>query len=86
MAIMTSALEIYEYIDSFAPFDSAMGFDNVGLLVGDMNAKSEKVLLALDITSDVIEEAVKKNVSIIVTHHPIIFNPLKRLDGGQSAV
>ena len=79
MAIMTSALEIYEYIDSFAPFDSAMGFDNVGLLVGDMNAKSEKVLLALDITSDVIEEAVKKNVSIIVTHHPIIFNPLKKL-------
>lgn len=76
---MAKAAEIYEYIDSFAPFESAMGFDNVGLLVGDPEAVSEKVLLSLDITSDVIEEAVRKNVSVIVTHHPVIFNPLKKL-------
>ena len=48
---MTAAREIYEYIDSFAPFDSAMGFDNVGILVGDPEESSRLVLLALAVTS-----------------------------------
>lgn len=76
---MISAGEIYDYIDSFAPFSSAMDFDNVGILIGSRDALSEKVLLALDITSEVISEAVQKNVSVIVTHHPIIFHPLKNI-------
>ena len=76
---MTAAREIYEYIDSFAPFDSAMGFDNVGILVGDPEESSRLVLLALDVTSAVIEEAQKKGCKIIITHHPIIFSPLKSI-------
>lgn len=76
---MTAAREIYEYIDSFAPFDSAMGFDNVGILVGDPEESSQLVLLALDVTSAVIEEAQKKGCKIIITHHPIIFSPLKSI-------
>lgn len=76
---MNSAQEIFEYIDSIAPFESAMSFDNPGLLIGDKNVKASEVLLALDITTEVINEAVQKKVPVIVTHHPTIFNPLKKI-------
>lgn len=80
---MITAGMIYDYIDSFAPFCTAMGFDNVGLLIGSRDMQSKKVLLALDVTNSVIDEAVKKGAKIIVTHHPVIFNPLKKLDSGS---
>lgn len=48
-------------------------FDNVGLMVGDKNKEVKKVLLALDCTLKVIEEAKKENVDLIITHHPLIF-------------
>ena len=76
---MVYAKEIYDYINSFAPFDTAMSFDNVGLLIGDENTASNIVLLALDVTTQVIEEAVQKGAKIIISHHPIIFNPLKSI-------
>ena len=76
---MTTAGEIYDYIDSFAPFDTAMDFDNVGLLVGAREISSKKVLVSLDVTSATILEALEKGAKIIVSHHPIIFSPLKNL-------
>ena len=76
---MVSAKEIYDFIDSFAPFDTAMDFDNVGILVGDSRCESDCVLLALDVSPSVIDEAVSCNSKIIVTHHPVIFNPIKKL-------
>ena len=74
---MVTAKEIYDYIDSFAPFETAMSFDNVGILIGDSDICADKALLALDITSEIINEAVEKGISLIVTHHPIIFSPLR---------
>ena len=82
---MISAGMIYDYINSIAPFDTAMGFDNVGILVGSRSAESERVLLALDVTGDVINEAAALGAGIILTHHPVIFSPLKRLDTDSSA-
>ncbi len=76
---MISAGLIYDKIQSFAPFETAMDFDNVGLLIGNTEQKSDIVLLALDITSDIINEAIIKKAKIIVTHHPIIFHPLKKI-------
>ncbi len=76
---MVFAKEIYDYINSFAPFDTAMSFDNVGLLIGNSEQSTDLVLLALDVTPDVISEAVQKGAKIIVSHHPIIFNPLKSI-------
>lgn len=76
---MTSVKEIYEYINTFAPFETAMSFDNVGILIGDKNAQGDKILAALDATKAVIEEAVRKNIKIIVTHHPVIFHAIKSL-------
>ena len=74
---MVSAKEIYDYIDGFAPFDTQMSYDNSGLLVGDFNTRSRKVVLALDADKQVIDEAVGLGAKIIVTHHPVIFNPLR---------
>ena len=82
---MATAKQIYEYIDSIAPFETAMSFDNVGILTGSENASSDIVLVALDATNAVIEEAAKKGAGIIVTHHPIIFHPLKRLGSDNPA-
>lgn len=76
---MICAKEIYEAINEFAPFETAMGFDNAGLLVGSEECSAETVLLALDATKKVLEEAVSKKASIIVTHHPVIFDPLRQL-------
>ena len=74
---MTNVSDIYNYIDSFAPFESAMDFDNCGILVGDKNAPVSKVFVCLDITKETIEEAKAFGASLIISHHPVIFSPLK---------
>lgn len=69
---------VYNYIDAIAPFDTQMSFDNAGLLVGDKSAAFEKALLALDITPAVVQEAVEKGCALIISHHPVIFQPIKK--------
>ncbi|MEM1486117.1 Nif3-like dinuclear metal center hexameric protein [Oscillospiraceae bacterium PP1C4] len=71
--------DVYNAINSAADFSLAMGFDNVGLLVGDPDAMVKGVLIALDVTDNVIDEAVARGANLIVTHHPVIFNPMKRV-------
>ncbi len=56
-----------------------MDFDNVGLLVGSEDAEISSVTVALDITPEVIDEAVKNGSELIISHHPVIFSPLKRV-------
>lgn len=69
--------EIYDAIDRIAPFQTAMDFDNVGILVGDENADVTKTLLCLDVTPRVLREAKSIGVELIISHHPVIFNPLR---------
>lgn len=76
---MTLIRDIVEFSESFAPFDTAASFDNVGLLVGSENTEVRKVLLALDITKEVVAEAAELGAELIISHHPVIFNPLKNL-------
>lgn len=80
---MATIKDLYQYIDSFAPFETQMDFDNAGLLVGRENAPVEKVLVALDITTPVIREAVNMGAQLIVAHHPVIFHPLKRVSNSD---
>lgn len=61
------------------PQEIAFDKDNVGLLVGDPEADVHKVMLTLDVTTKVIEEAVRENANLIVAHHPIIFSALKKI-------
>ncbi|MBQ7026460.1 MAG: Nif3-like dinuclear metal center hexameric protein, partial [Peptococcaceae bacterium] len=74
---MPKAKDIYNFIDSIAPFDTALDGDNVGLLVGDKNAKISKVGVCLDITEDAVKYAVENSIDLIVSHHPVIFGGLK---------
>ena len=76
---MVCAGDIYAYLNEIAPFDTAMSFDNVGLLIGDCHTVSDKVLVTLDATAAVLQEAHRIGAKIVVTHHPIIFEPLRSL-------
>lgn len=76
---MATVQGIYNFIDSFAPFHTAMDFDNAGILAGDGNVHVTTAVAALDITPAVIEEAVKSGAQLIISHHPIIFQPLRSL-------
>lgn len=76
---MTTILNIYEFLDKIAPFGTALEFDSCGLLVGNFNKETDKVLLTLDITKNVVEEAQKTGAQLIVSHHPVIFKPLSEI-------
>ena len=73
---MRTLNEIYQYLCALAPLELQMDFDNSGFLVGHRNASVSKLLLALDITEDVVEEAIEKKVDLIISHHPVIFHKL----------
>ena len=70
---MIKVNNIINEMELLAPTYLKEDFDNVGLMVGDKNKEVKKVLLALDCTLNVIEEAKKENVELIITHHPLIF-------------
>lgn len=77
---MARIRDVYDIINAVAPFDTAMTFDNVGLLVGDANAEVNRALIALDITPQVVEEAAGMNANLIISHHPVIFDPIRSLN------
>lgn len=76
---MPTVRDIYNFIDSFAPFSAAEAWDNSGLLTGDFCEKAEGVIVCLDLTAQVLAEARASGANVIVTHHPIIFHPLKNI-------
>lgn len=75
--------DIYNCIDAFAPFDTAEEYDNCGLIVGNAMQPIHKVGLALDITHAVIDAACAQDIDLIVTHHPVIFDPIKKIDANS---
>lgn len=80
---MNLVSEIYTYIDSFAPFSTQEKWDNSGLLTGSMNKKVSKVLVTLDITNEVADEAAEIGTELIIAHHPVIFKPLYSLSENE---
>lgn len=72
--------DIISKVETLAPAELAEEWDNVGLMVGDLNAECTGVMLALDLTCDVIGQAEKEECNLIITHHPFIFRPIKRID------
>lgn len=77
--------EIYSTINAAFPFCEAEKWDNAGLLV-DPESKVSKIIVALDASIPVVNEAVKMGAQLIVTHHPVIFNPIKSLSLRNPAV
>ncbi|WP_286912058.1 Nif3-like dinuclear metal center hexameric protein [Flavobacterium sp. UBA4197] len=73
--------EILAILEEMAPLAYAEDFDNVGLLVGDVNANATGVLVCHDALETVIDEAIAKNCNLVVCFHPILFSGLKKITG-----
>ena len=72
--------DITSLIEEFAPLKLQESYDNAGLIVGREDDEIHRVLLVVDVTEEVIEEAIENQCDMIVAHHPIIFHPLKRFN------
>jgi dinuclear metal center YbgI/SA1388 family protein len=77
---MATVADIYHYLDGIAPFRYQESYDNAGILVGDKTMEVNGVMLSLDTTEAVIEEAAAKGCNLVIGHHPIIFSGVKRID------
>lgn len=71
-------IDLFIVLDGKAPFSTAMPYDNSGILCGDPQKEIHRVLLSLDITYGVIEQARELGVDLILTHHPALFTPQKK--------
>ncbi|MFG6686375.1 Nif3-like dinuclear metal center hexameric protein [Mariniflexile sp. HNIBRBA6329] len=77
--------DVINHLEELAPLAYAEDFDNVGLLVGDKNAKVTGILVTLDTLEAVVDEAIAEKCNLIVSFHPIIFKGLKKLTGKNYA-
>ncbi len=78
---MTSVADIAQYLDKLAPESLAEPWDNVGLQVGREALEVTKLLVCLDVTDDVLEEAISKECQLIVAHHPLFFREITSVTG-----
>jgi len=76
---MVKCTDVISFMERLAPGELAENWDNTGLLVGNGEANIKKIMLSLDVTMASIEEAVAKKADLIITHHPVIFDDVKRL-------
>ena len=80
---MAKVKDFYGYLNSIAPFETQEDWDNNGMLVGDMDAEVKKVAVVLDITHEEIKKAKAIGADLIISHHPVIFNPIKSVTRGS---
>jgi dinuclear metal center YbgI/SA1388 family protein len=73
--------DLTQYLEKLAPTAYQESYDNAGLIVGNPNDEIRGVLVTLDSTEEVIEEAIQKGCNLVIAHHPIVFKGLKRLTG-----
>ena len=76
---MTKVRDIIDTFNKIAGPALAYNWDNVGLLIGDAEKQVKKVLLTLDVTENAVDKAIKNNVDMIISHHPIIFRAIKNI-------
>ncbi|MFB0832407.1 Nif3-like dinuclear metal center hexameric protein [Brevibacillus laterosporus] len=77
--MLANGQTIIQLVERLAPKSLAMEWDKIGLQVGTLQKPVQKVMTALDVNEEVVEEAIQKGVSLIIAHHPVIFRPLKHL-------
>lgn len=75
---------VFEILNQIAPFDTQMGFDNAGVLIGSKKKEVRKIGVVLDVTDEAIDYAVEQGIDLIVSHHPVIFSGLKSIDGDST--
>lgn len=80
---MTNIKDIIDLLEAWAPTNLAESYDNVGLLVGDKRAAVTGVIVSLDCTEEVVQEAIDRGCNLVVSHHPIVFKGIKRFTGSD---
>lgn len=75
--------DIIQVLESFAPLPYQESYDNAGLLFGDPGMEVKGVLLTLDATEAVLDEALEKGCNLVIAHHPIVFGGLKKINGSN---
>jgi dinuclear metal center YbgI/SA1388 family protein len=78
---MTFIKEVIQVLEQLAPSAYQESYDNAGLIVGSGQTEVSGVLLTLDVTEEVIAEAIERNCNLVVAHHPIVFKGIKKLNG-----
>ena len=77
--MLATVNDLVELLEELMPSNLAEDWDNVGLMLGRKGKTVKKILLALDLSKEVVEQAVAQKIDLIVTHHPAIFKKLKRV-------
>jgi len=72
--------EVLDFINEFAPWEYAEEWDNVGLMVGSRTCQVKKLMLCMDVTTRIIDEAINQGSNLIVAHHPFLFSKLNKID------
>lgn len=72
--------QVIEVLQSLAPSSYAMSWDNSGFLVGRLDSEIRKIGVALDATNEVVDNAVRDGIDLLVTHHPVIFSSIKQVN------
>ena len=73
--------QLTNFLESIAPLAYQEDYDNSGLIVGDPQKEISKALISLDCTEEVLDEAIQTGCDIVISHHPIVFRGLKKLNG-----
>ncbi len=76
--------DISRYLEGLAPLSFQESYDNSGLLIGDREKEIKSALITLDVTSEVLQEAIGTGAGLIIAHHPLIFSGLKKLTGSSA--
>ena len=75
---------ICDCLEKFAPLQLQESYDNSGLIIGHKDETVSKVLISLDITEDIVDEALNMKCNLIISHHPILFSGIKKITGKNS--
>ena len=75
-----NGIEVIKIFETLYPRDLAYNWDNVGLQIGTLNKDVNNILLTLDLTLEVVNEAISNNIELIIVHHPLIFSALKSIN------
>jgi dinuclear metal center YbgI/SA1388 family protein len=81
---MTTVHDVCHYMQEIAPLSLAEDWDNVGLLLGDEATDVARALTCLTLTPDVADEAIAVGARLVITHHPVLFKPVQKLNGSNS--
>lgn len=76
--------DILAFLEEKAPMALAETWDNVGLLAGDIHQEVHRMMVTLDITPEAVKEAARQQADLLISHHPVIFDPLKCLPAGTA--